>query len=123
MKLFRKNSRNIIIEAQVIESGDDLCVVVAGGEEHHIGSVSISMPRPSLSNSEKISATTSTYNFEGHKDDFIGNKFSSELASKLNKKVVVACGIHIDNITEDQMSTVFSVSEKLLREIVEELSK
>lgn len=121
MKLFRKNSRNIVIEARVIEAGDDLCIVVTGGQKQHIGSVSISIPRSSLENPEKLSATTSTYNFVSHKDDIIGNQFSKKIATALNKKTVVTCGIHLDDITEEQMSTVHMVSEKLLQDIIEEL--
>lgn len=119
MKLFRKQYHNICIEAQVIEAGNDLCVIVTGGKKPHIGSVSISIPRESLSNSMRQSATTSTYNFVGHKDDIIGNKFSHKLASTLGKKVIVTCGIHFDEITDEQMSVILSLSEKLLLDILD----
>lgn len=120
MKLFREKFRNVSIEVQVIEVGKELCIVIAGGDEHHIGSVSISIPRPSLKDNTILSATTSTYNFEGHKDDAIGNMFSKKLASALNRKTVVTCGIHFDNITEEQMANIQIVSEKLLGSILDE---
>lgn len=121
MKLFREKFRNVSIEARIIEAGNDLCIIVTGGEAPHIGSVSISVPRPSLKDSDILSATTSTYNFVNHKDDFIGNMFSQKITSALNKKTVVTCGIHFDSITPEQMANVQSVSETLIASILEEL--
>lgn len=121
MKKFIKNYQNIIIEAQVIEAGEDLCIIITGGEKPHIGSVSISIPRPSLADPKLLSATTSTYNFLGHKDDAIGNMISKKIASTLNRKVVVTCGIHLDNISDNQISYVYQVSEMLLKELMDYL--
>ncbi len=121
MKCYTKTENNLALKAQVLVVGDELCLIVSGGDTPHIGSVSIAVPRPSLSDPAKISATTSTYNFVGHMDDKIGNLFAEKLAAFLNKKIVVTCGIHVNNISEDQMVLVKSLAERLLNDIIADL--
>jgi len=111
------NGRKYALTAAVISAGDDLCVLVTGGDSPHIGSVSISQPRPSLGHPWRSSATTSTFNFPGHMDDAVGNRFAAELATRLKKKVVVLCGIHIDHITQDEISLIKEMAEELLAQV------
>ncbi len=94
--------------------GEDLLIAVTGGNRPHIGCVSIGLPRPGLSGSSKTSSTVSTYNRVGHKDDVIGNRITAELCSSLNVPVVVACGIHIDNIQEHDFEVLQSLTSELI---------
>jgi gallate decarboxylase subunit D len=93
--------------------GSDLNVMIAGGDKEHIGSVSIALPRESISGEGK-SATVSTYVYSGHKDDVIGNEFAKVLSAKLQCKVVVCCGIHYDNIDKDRLEIIVNTCNELL---------
>ena len=61
----------------------------------------MALPRPSLADAAKISATSSVYNFVGHKDQVIAQRIAEVLSAQLNKHVVVVAGFHIDEISEE----------------------
>jgi hypothetical protein len=109
----------IKIHMKVIEVGEDLCVIISGGNKPHIGCVTLSLPRPSLANSNVISATTSVLNLVGHKDDEAARYVSHTLSSKLNKNVVVTCGIHVDNITAEEIDITIKLLKELTAAIIE----
>lgn len=86
--------------------GDDLLVVVKGGDKPHIGTAVLAVPRPSLTGDGSVSTTSSVLNISGHKDETI----CRILAEKASKKygVTVACigGFHIDGINAGQIKEV-----------------
>jgi metal-dependent hydrolase (beta-lactamase superfamily II) len=107
----------INIKIKAIELGNDLCVIVTGGESPHIGCTILSVPRPGLDDKSIISSTESVLNLTGHKDDDALRHAAHLLSSKLNKNVVVTGGIHVSNITEEEISTVI----RLLKDLTEKL--
>jgi gallate decarboxylase subunit D len=107
----------IKINMKAITIGKDLCVIISGGDSPHIGCVTLSVPRPSLEDENIISSTTSVLNLVGHKDDEAARYVSHKLSYKLNKNVVVTCGIHIDNITSEEIK----ITIDLLKEMTETL--
>lgn len=109
----------IKIDVKVFLVGEDLCVIISGGDSPHIGCVTLSVPRPSLSDLDRNSATTSILNLLGHKDDEAAKYVSHTLSSKLNKNVVATCGVHVDNITAEEIHIVIS----LLKEVTDILIK
>lgn len=121
-KIFRAAGRSIVLEACVMEMGGDLCVAVTGGDSPHIGSISVSVPRPSMLDEKKTSSTTSTINITGHKDDAVGNKISARLSSRLNANVAVVCGIHVDNITPEAIEEVLKLADELTEKILKGLA-
>ncbi|MDF2677113.1 MAG: hypothetical protein K0Q97_1430 [Bacillota bacterium] len=107
----------IKIIMKAIMLGNDLCVIVSGGDSFHIGCTILSIPRPSLNDKNIISSTESVLNLIGHKDDEALKIVSHTLSSKLNKNVVVTGGIHVDDITKEEIKTVI----KLLKELTDKL--
>ena len=101
------------INMKVFLIGNDLCVIISGGDTPHIGCVTLSVPSPSLSDTNYTSATTSVLNLLGHKDDEAARYVSHTLSSKLNKNVVVTCGIHVDNITVEEIKLVINLLKQL----------
>lgn len=114
-------SGRIRIEIKAVEIGNDLCVIISGGDRPHIGSVTLSIPRDSLSNSKVKSATTSVLNLVGHKDDEAARFVSHALSSRLNKNVVVTCGIHIDNIKVEEIKTVLNLLKEMTDTLIEKI--
>ena len=49
------------MEISAILVGDDLVVIVQGGEKPHVGAVAVSIPRPSLADAEETSSSTSVF--------------------------------------------------------------
>jgi gallate decarboxylase subunit D len=97
--------------------GNDLLVILWGGTEPHIGAIGMGQPRNSLRDPEKISATGSVFTFIGHKDDVVAKWMSEELARTLNKKVVVSCGMHWDDLTNEGIDEVLEICKKMEREL------
>lgn len=97
--------------------GDDLVVIVRGGEEPHVGAVAVSIPRPSLANAEEISSSTSVFTLIGHKEDELARIMAGKIASTLERNVILTTGIHVDNISGEGIKTV----ENNCREALEKL--
>lgn len=123
MKIYTSEEKRIKISMQLIEIGDDLFVVITGGNKPHIGCVTLSTPRLSLSDNGLISATTSVLNLVGHKDDEVARYVSQKLSSALNKNVVICCGIHLDKIEEWEINTVFEITKELTNKIINDFFK
>lgn len=118
MKTYETAGRFIALKARVLEMGNDLCISVTGGDRPHLGSASVSVPRPSMADPLKISSTTSTINITGHKDDSVSNKISARISSGLNVNTAVICGIHIDDISPDVINEALELAEELAEMIV-----
>jgi len=123
MQDFTVEKGRIKINMKSILIGEDLCVIISGGDSPHIGCVTLSVPRQSLADSNDISATTSVLNLIGHKDDEAARYVSHVLSSKLNKNVVVTCGIHLDNITEEEIKNTVELLNGLTENFIREYNK
>ena len=105
----------------VQEVGQDILVSIWGGTQPHIGAVGIAVPRPSLKNPDKWSATSSNFTFPGHKEDTLVKRISERLATQLKKNVVVTAGIHWDSLTLHEIKTLESLTGKLSDRILKKL--
>jgi len=105
------------VEIIAVPVGEDMVVMLHGGQRPHIGAVAVSIPRPSLKNPETTSATTSIYALVGHKEDELAKAAAQRLASALNKNVVLTAGIHVENIPPEGIEIV----EKNCRIVLESL--
>lgn len=103
-------------------AGNDLWVLVVGGDCPHIGSVSVAIPRESLSGDGAASATVSTFNVTGHLDDCVGDVFAKRLASRFRCRVSVTCGIHFDGATPEGIGEITACAERLLLRLEAEAS-
>jgi hypothetical protein len=122
IELAREQGR-INIELKAIPMGEDLAVVITGGHCPHLGAVALGVARPSLADSQKLSASTSVLAMVGHKEDETARKVAHTLASRLGKNVVVSCGIHVDEITADEISIVSGLLEQLTKDLLNRLKQ
>jgi hypothetical protein len=107
------------IEARVQPIGDDLLVSLWGGSRPHIGAVGMAVPRPSLANPKRWSATSSNYTFVGHKEDVLVKEAAEILAAALRKNVVVTAGIHYEVLKGRDLATI----QRLVRKVIAEISR
>ncbi len=101
------------IHGLVQEVGQDILVSIWGGTRPHIGAVGMAIPRPSLKNPKKWSATSSNFTFIGHKEDILVKTISERLAARLRRNVVVTAGIHWDGITSSEIKALQNLTQKL----------
>lgn len=109
------------VKLHVEKMGEDLCVTICGGDRPHIGSIAIADPRESLSGDGSISATVSTFNFTGHKDDVVANRIAFALSAKQNCRVVVLCGLHYNSISPGVIREIMALAESIT-EFIENFS-
>jgi hypothetical protein len=107
-----EDSYNLSASIQLI--GEDVLVAIWGGERPHIGAVAAAQPRPSLKDPDVTSATASVICFVGHKEDELVKASAEILAAALNTPVVVAAGIHWDNLDEEAILRIIKNSEILV---------
>lgn len=110
------------INFKALAIGEDLCIIITGGNKPHLGCVTLSIPRPGLSDPKITGSTTSILNLTGHKDDEAARYVSHLLSSQLNKNVAVICGIHVDNITAEEIKDTFELLEKLSQTLIRNLT-
>ncbi len=109
------------VQADFSLLGDDLVVLIYGGEKPHVGAVAVGISRPSLENPEAVSATTSVFTFTGHKEDELARKMAHTLASDLQRNVVVTVGIHVDKITPHGIADIKKNCDKILKKLLAEI--
>lgn len=118
-KVVENVAGRVAIKMEAVSMGEDYCLVITGGDRPHLGAVALSTPRPSLADSQKLSASTSVLTLVGHKEDDVAKKLAHLFAANLDRHVVVACGVHLDGITKNE----FAVMEAMLEQLAEQLLK
>lgn len=106
------------LTCSVVWMGNDCLVSVRGGDAPHIGSVALAMPRPSLTG-EGTSATVSTLNRLGHKDDHLANLIAHDVAARLDCAVACAAGVHVDDATPQQIRAIQEAIPAMVERICE----
>ena len=109
------------LAASVRQIGQDFLVAIWGGEKPHIGAVAMSQPRPSLRDPKVTSATASVFAYVGHKEDDLAKAAAEILAATLKTNVVVAAGIHWDNLPPEGIQRVIQHSEILVDMILKKI--
>ncbi|MBW2122047.1 MAG: hypothetical protein JRH07_09395 [Deltaproteobacteria bacterium] len=101
--------------------GEDLVISIWGGSRPHVGAVALAVPRPSLGNRVALSATSSVLTRLGHKEDEIVKAVSERVSAALGTAVVVAAGIHWDDLREEGITTVRSLCGELTERLIERI--
>lgn len=83
--------------------GEDLVYVVGGGEREHVGAIVFCEPgrEPQV-----IRSGT-------HKDHIVLVPLAQAACDKYQRKVVVAGGIHVDDITKEEIETIIQNCKEL----------
>ena len=116
---FQQEAEGFLVEALWQRLGKDFLLSVWGGVAH-IGAVAMAQPRPSLADPGRLSATASVFCYVGHKEDGVVKEVSERLAAALDAKVVVAAGLHWDDLDPEGILQVQENVRALLEMIVHE---
>jgi len=116
-----ETSGRVSINLIAVFMGKDLNISLYGGDSPHIGAVALAQPRPSLQGAEQISSTCSVLAIIGHKEDELARALALDLSKKLEVTVCVACGIHLDKISPDEIDQVLAICERLTAKLLKEI--
>ena len=89
-----------------------------GGTSEHVGSVTVSVPRPSLMDKDRISVTSSVINLPSHKEELVGRPAAEMFAITLDRPIVCVAGIHVDDATDDELVLLSRNCEDVVRILV-----
>lgn len=103
--------------------GEDLLLSVEGGQQPHIGCVIQSVPRPSLTGDGSCSATSSVLNLTGHKDEYLCRKLSEQICAACQTTVVCTGGVHIDQITKEEIADILQAVEEIGETVISKIRK
>lgn len=105
------------VEATATICGKDINICIGGGDTYHIGAVALGVPRPSLADSERISASASVLCVTSHKDDEIAREAALRFAARFATRVSVTCGLHIDDASEADINLLYENYINLLDQL------
>ena len=99
------------IRADIAQLDQGLHVLLTGGCCTHVGAVTLAGP----------GEQTRTLLRQAHKDDVVSRRWAEELCRATGAPACVACGIHYDNATKEQLTVIVQACEELLKEASEAL--
>ena len=110
-----------MMEVTVMKIGEDFQICLAGGEKPHIGCVVQAVPRESLTGDGSWSATSSVWNRTGHKDEVLCRMLAEKICCACRTVTVCTGGVHINEITGEQIREIVDAVEKMGEEIAQDL--
>ena len=108
-----KSKDHITVNLTAYPIGQDLCIMIFGGDVPHIGAVSYGGRTRSVE----------TVRFEDHKEWLVNERLLPMLQEALPGNFILTSGIHIDNITKDQIGLVLELCEDLSRSLIEKIQQ
>ncbi|MEW6398261.1 MAG: UbiX family flavin prenyltransferase [Bacillota bacterium] len=92
----RAGEGHLRVQARAWATDDGYVVGLFGGDRTHVGTVVVSVPRPSLADPERSSCTSSVINLPAHKEEEVIRPLADELARVTCSPVVGVAGVHVD---------------------------
>lgn len=96
-------------------AGNDFFFVLSGGKEH-IGAVALG-----IYDGESSRASASVISSPGHREDEIALRAARKISAVTQSTIVFMAGIHIDDITVDEIQEILKASESMIDELIESL--
>lgn len=106
-----------LVEITAVFCGADICVSICGGTHHHIGAVALGVPRPSLRDASKISASVSVLCAVGHKEDELVRDAAHRLAAAFGCRACVCGGLHVDAAAAEDIRVLWENYEQALADL------
>lgn len=109
----KKEFKRIKINLKAIKMGEDLCVILTGGDKPHLGALTIGSSLVNLN----------AFTFQGHKENFVTEVIGDILKKEFSGKFVVCCGIHLDDISKNEIQHVLSLCKDITAELCNKLKE
>ena len=109
------------IKCRIIKMGNDLNITIEGGDIPHIGAVELGIPVDMPHDISKKTTSVSLLTVPGHKEDDVVLKCAKRLVKELGVTVVVTCGIHIKDITFNEINDLLTLINQMMTQIIGQL--
>ncbi|MDO9516504.1 MAG: hypothetical protein Q7J10_00480 [Methanosarcinaceae archaeon] len=95
--------------------GNDHVITLTGGEEH-VGAIAVG-----VFDEKSGSASASVITLPGHRDDVIALESARRISEVTKAATVFIVGIHLDNITKDEIDEIIVASELMVEKFIDSL--
>jgi gallate decarboxylase subunit D len=113
-----KSSGRIGITLHAVRLGNDLLVGIYGGDRPHIGAVAVGVPGPAGDSGQPRTAEASVIALAGHREDQVARDAARRIALETGSVVSVSCGIHLDDISAEEIACVCGLVEELTGDLI-----
>ncbi len=91
------------LRGRVLWMGQDICILLDGGEKPHIGAASTATQQ-----------NVQSHSLPHHKEEELATMVAKHIQECFACTAHCVCGIHIHAITKDEISLVYELTQKLL---------
>jgi len=88
--------------------GHDWSIIIYGGDRHHIGAVALAIP------DHQSGCSCSLICLPDHREEELAKLAAITIAAQINATVCVSCGVHLENITHDEILSVNTIVETFI---------
>jgi|GEM_PF-295357 len=99
--------------------GGDLELRCTGGDEAHIGAVSLALPYRNERGT--FSASVSTLTVPGHRDDAISIALAERFAKAFGRTTAAVCGIHFEHASPARIQKILEIVAGMAGEMEEKV--
>ena len=111
----RVGRHNIVLDARSV--GNDLLVVIYGGDEHHIGAVAVAYPTMSHYKA-KGTVSLNSLTLPGHSDYVVANSAAEKTCKALRITTVVTVGIHMEDASKEEIEGAVEAADLMVDEMI-----
>jgi gallate decarboxylase subunit D len=105
------------LEAACVAAGEDLVVVVGGGQRPHVGAAALAISVPSAVDPAARTCSSYLASVPGHREEDLARDGALRLSRALRRQVVVTVGIHDDAIPRERIAAYLELFERLLDQV------
>lgn len=111
------------VRAAVTPAGEDLVIVIGGGQRPHVGSVVLAQPRRSRSRPGEFTPSVSVLTIPPHKEEPMARGVAEAVASATGRVVTATAGVHDDDLDADGIRSYLRLVERLAAELAERIPR
>jgi hypothetical protein len=111
-------SGTLSLEAACVSVGEDVVVVVGGGQRPHIGAAALAVSMPNVHDPSVRTQSSYLAAVPGHKEEDLARDGALKLSKALNRTVVVTVGIHDDAISKERIVLYVGLFDELMDAVI-----
>jgi gallate decarboxylase subunit D len=106
------------LEAGCVSVGQDLVVIVGGGQRPHVGAAALAVSSPDINDPSVTTQSSCLASVPGHKEADLARDAALRLSKALNRTVVVTVGIHDDAISKARIMLYLGLFDQLIDAVI-----
>ncbi|WP_454193039.1 prenylated flavin chaperone LpdD [Paenibacillus sp. Marseille-Q7038] len=106
-----KKSGRIHLQLRALFMGEDIVVLITGGDRPHLGTITAGARLEPLQ----------TIQLQTHKEFYITEEVAVRLRKSFRGNFAVCCGAHLDQITKEEIPLLTELAVQLGDELIQEL--